>query len=153
MSRMITAKCPDCGIERMILLSNYLRGNKSGLCLKCFNVNHNHTGRPPKNLPLLHDGYILIYCPDHPRAVYGGFVKRAVLMLEQSLDRHLLKTEHVHHLNGIRDDDRPENLTVLSNSEHVRLHMTAKPNIKNRYTRKLEPKAGARWFESHRFGV
>lgn len=32
--------------------------------------------------------------------------------MEQMLDRELLKGETVHHRNGVRDDNRPENLEL-----------------------------------------
>lgn len=129
MRKMITTKCPDCGLERQIRLSNYLRGGETGLCLPCFNARH-RTGHK-------HDGYVFIKALGHPRATKQGFVKRAILILEAKLGCHLLRTEYVHHLNGIRDDDRPENLTIITNSEHAKLHMKAKPNIKNRYQKAL----------------
>lgn len=132
---MIMAKCPDCETERMIRLSNYLRGNKTGLCLSCFNKRHKNGYR--------HEGYVFIKMAGHPRATTEGFVKRAILVLEAKLGRYLSPSEHTHHINGIRDDDRPENITAFTNSEHTRLHMTAKPNIKNRYTMALTQ----RWVE------
>lgn len=45
-------------------------------------------------------------------------------IMEQHLGRKLGSKEHVHHINGVRTDNRLENLEVLSASEHGREHMT-----------------------------
>ena len=71
-------------------------------------------------------GYILVYKPEHHRADRHGYVREHVLVLEEKLGRPILKTENTHHINQIKDDNRPENLTVMSAKEHGKLHQALK---------------------------
>lgn len=45
------------------------------------------------------------------------------LVMEEILGRDLTADEHVHHIDGNRQHNRRENLTVLSNADHQRLHI------------------------------
>lgn len=49
---------------------------------------------------------------NHPRADARGYVLEHLVVMEQKLGRPLKAGERVHHLNGIRDDNRSENLEL-----------------------------------------
>lgn len=64
-----------------------------------------------------HD-YILIRKPDHPYA-RNGYVREHRLVIEKRLGRFLEPWELVHHINGVKDDNRLENLELIpSNNKH-----------------------------------
>jgi hypothetical protein len=70
------------------------------------------------------DGYILIRKPDHPYAMASGYVREHRLVMEDEIGRYLRPGEVVHHINGIRDDNRIENLVLYeSNAAHKRVEM------------------------------
>ena len=80
-------------------------------------------------------GYIQVYTPQHPNATQDGYVAEHRLVIERVLGRYLTREEHVHHVNGVKDDNRAENLVVMSHSDHARLHPGP---ILTRYMRSAE---------------
>lgn len=57
-------------------------------------------------------GYILVYQS-------GEWISEHRLVMQKIVGRQLLKSEHVHHVNGIKHDNRPSNLRLVSPADHM----------------------------------
>ncbi len=94
-------------------------------------------------------GYIYIYKPEHPNCINLGYIAEHRLIMEKKLKRYLTKKELVHHINGIRDDNRIKNLICLTSSKHHQGHNKEfLRDKKGRYTNKN--KKGKRYSLNHR---
>jgi len=70
-------------------------------------------------------GYVLVRCEDHPSG--RRYVREHRLVMERALGRCLAPGEVVHHENGVRDDNRLENLRLFAqNSDHLRHELTGR---------------------------
>jgi hypothetical protein len=70
------------------------------------------------------------------------------VVAEQMLGRPLQSDEHVHHRNGVKTDNRPENLEVVSNRQHQLEHWQ-EGHYDPRVARQTKPEAecsGCGWF-------
>lgn len=65
-------------------------------------------------------GYIQLFKPDHPVAQKNGYVMEHRMV---AYDAGLLTdlSMEVHHKNGIKTDNRPENFEILTKSQHTSL--------------------------------
>lgn len=76
------------------------------------------------------NGYVIVNIPDHPKAFDATGDKQPnsycvyehVLIAEEILDRSLKEGEVVHHFDENRSNNSPDNLLVLSNPMHGKLH-------------------------------
>jgi len=102
--------CQICG--KKYFARKYVgRKNKGNFrCLSCINWK----GGRKRNKP----GYILIKNKSHPFSDDQGYILEHRLVMEKYLGRYLNSDEMIHHINGIKDDNRIENLLIIKNQIH-----------------------------------
>jgi hypothetical protein len=83
-------------------------------------------------------GYVYLLCRDHPMAGKNGYALEHRLVMAEKLGRMLGDDEYVHHINGVKDDNRPENLTVVSGSDHKLLHVDVMRELRSLRERVME---------------
>ena len=73
-------------------------------------------------------GYIFlkkVYLSPEDQALFPGletYVMEHRLFVARKLGRPLKRREHVHHINGVKDDNRDENLMLMDHSKHSSKH-------------------------------
>jgi len=123
--------CSECGKERWVQLVSSKPINER--CTSCVSSAHRHSPETRRKISeaLLRErsprwkggtfvsrGYVMVYKPEHPRASKWGYIKRAILVLEEKLGRTIADGCDAHHINGIKSDDRPENLQEINHKTH-----------------------------------
>lgn len=116
--------CKDC--SNPIHKTTALRGK--GRCVLCSKIGKLNPfygkGRKGVDSPTWNGGtskskgYVEIYSPNHPHKNKRNYVLEHRLVIEKKLGRYLESFEIVHHLNGIKDDNREENLSLLTKNTH-----------------------------------
>lgn len=117
-----------CGFQ-IVFQSNadLNRRFKTKKCVKCYRKTELGGDKHPhwKGGKVMTDsGYILILSPKHPFVNAYGYVREHRLVMEKHLGRYLTKDEIVHHVNGVKTDNRIENLELTDSPSHARNHHT-----------------------------
>lgn len=74
-----------------------------------------------RTVQINYQGYLEVFEPQHPLAKKNGYVRQHRMI---ALDAGLLTdpSMEVHHKNGIKTDNRLENLEIITHAEHTRRH-------------------------------
>jgi len=124
---LILHKCVECGAERMIQKGCKKTPKFTGLCYHCnmARLYEQRRNRPINQRPTTKrsDGYLEVHLPENhwcrPMATKSkGSILVHRLVMAEHLGRLLEPWEIVHHVNGIKDDNRPENFELTTKSQH-----------------------------------
>jgi HNH endonuclease len=109
-------RCPSCR-SRGVCECGRSKQVKSATCGGCRSVWTEANGNWKGGRTRHKAGYVMVRAPGHPRATSGQYVFEHILVAEDLLGRHLHDGETVHHRNGVRDDNRPENLELWTSPQ------------------------------------
>lgn len=73
-------------------------------------------------------GYRILHRPNHPNSGKCGNICEHVYVMSNYLNRPLKKGENVHHINGIKDDNRIENLELWHRAQPAGQRLDQKIN-------------------------
>jgi len=104
-------RCPACRSKNKCKCGGG-KQLKSKRCKRCSTQSRSWNGNWKGGRTYHTNGYVIVRTRSHPRARRSGYVFEHILVMETSLGRHLYPDETVHHKNGVKDDNRPENLEL-----------------------------------------
>lgn len=111
---------PWLGKKHSALTIEKIKKSRTGKCSRERNPNWKG-GRY-----ISHHGYVIVRVSDDHPFTYKGYIREHRFVMEKKLGRFLKPEEQVHHINGIKTDNRIENLMLFeSNSAHKRFENPA----------------------------
>jgi hypothetical protein len=114
----ITLVCRQCKNPFEVWPNRIRRENPKFCSMKCRNIAWSNGNHPSyRGKPHMSHGYWFLRLPGQRRATA---VHRIVA--EKKLGRKLRIGEVVHHINAIKTDNEPENITIFTISGHIKHH-------------------------------
>ena len=121
--KFIYIGCEVCGLARWVSVTKHKPSHT--VCRRCSRIGKKLKHRDG-SLYRRADGYLAVYVEKEDfyssMRMATGYVLEHRLIMAQHLGRCLQSWESVHHKNGIKDDNRIENLELVMKGSHTLLH-------------------------------
>jgi hypothetical protein len=132
-----TIICLTCGKKIDDFKSNDRKYCTHECYAKSLSINNTGKNHPGYKGRIKYGGrnneYIALFLPDHPFCDAKGYFYEHRLKMEIKIGRHLRKGEIVHHINGVKTDNRIENLELMEKREHDRLNALKRKKIGSKW--------------------
>jgi hypothetical protein len=118
----VTLTCPVCAKEFSTIRSLVSKAKHPKTCgVVCRSASMSGAANPNYKRGYMESrsGYLMVMAGPKGNRRYRPAHR---VVMEETLGRRLLVNEHVHHINGVKHDNRPENLELLGTAAHSRMH-------------------------------
>lgn len=121
---LIFKTCPTCGCEfvrTVKQVNSVIKRSGEWKCKPCATSKSNRErSRLIGATRISSQGYIF-------EKTESGWFQQHILVLERKLGRKLAYGEVGHHINGVRTDNHPDNIVLMTHGEHSALHNRERP--------------------------
>jgi len=120
--------CPKCGVPRVLKTKYIYERQRNSVCRACKHKAQKGLMAGPSNPAwkggkfVDSDGYVRLWYPEHHRADNNGYVYEHIVRAEVAFGVKVTPEFHVHHKDGVKSNNEPDNLEVLPAADHHRSH-------------------------------
>lgn len=123
----VLVECPICNKNAWVNETTIRYKDGFKMCKNCNNERFRTSGKNhigyKNGKTKKPSGYVYVLLEDTDpllcMSITGNYVAEHRYLVAKKIGRPLKTSEHIHHLNGIKDDNRIENLKLVNGEEHM----------------------------------